>query len=207
MNEEFWKGDFGNRYQERQKESKVGNIYANEYLFSKILASGKHPIWMKINSIAEFGAGTGQNIHALHNLFSMVDYWSIELNPNAAEQIPHGKVITGSVLDVKLPQKCDLVFTKGLCIHIHPDDLPKLYQNLYDTSLQYILLCEYYNPTPVEIDYRGHAGKLWKRDFAGDMLSMYPDLQLLSYGFVYHKDKYPQDDLTWFLLEKKKVQE
>jgi hypothetical protein len=35
------------------------------------------------------------------------------------------------------------------------------------------------------------------------MLNKYPDLQLVDYGFVYHGDaNFPQDDVTWFLLEK-----
>jgi spore coat polysaccharide biosynthesis protein SpsF len=36
------------------------------------------------------------------------------------------------------------------------------------------------------------------------MLEKYPDLQLIDYGFCYKRDPaFPQDDATWFLLEKK----
>jgi len=63
---------------------------------------------------------------------------------------------------------------------------------------------EYYNPVPVEVSYRGHQGKLFKRDFSGEMLDKFKDLRLIRYGFVYHRDpSFPQDDITWFLLEKK----
>ncbi len=35
------------------------------------------------------------------------------------------------------------------------------------------------------------------------MLDKFPDLVLIDYGFVYHRDSYfPGDDLTWFLMEK-----
>ena len=62
---------------------------------------------------------------------------------------------------------------------------------------------EYYNPTPIEVTYRGHAGKLFKRDFAGATLDKCPDWRWVGYGLVYHRDPdFPQDDLTWFLLEK-----
>jgi spore coat polysaccharide biosynthesis protein SpsF len=45
---------------------------------------------------------------------------------------------------------------------------------------------------------------LFKRDFAGEMMDRYPDLKLLDYGFVYHRDPaFPDDDITWFLMEKK----
>ena len=78
-----------------------------------------------------------------------------------------------------------------------------MYNLLYNTSKRYICLSEYYNPSPVEVVYRGHSEKLFKRDFAGEMLDRFKDLKLVSYGFVYHRDnQFPQDDGTWFLLEK-----
>ena len=63
---------------------------------------------------------------------------------------------------------------------------------------------EYHNPTPVKIKYRGHANKLFKRDFAGEMLNIYKDLNILDYGFIYSKDPSLKncDDLNWFLLKK-----
>lgn len=64
-------------------------------------------------------------------------------------------------------------------------------------------MSEYYNPSPVEIRYRNHEGKLFKRDFAGEMLDRHPDLRLVDYGFIYHRDSFPIDDTTWFLMEKR----
>jgi hypothetical protein len=53
------------------------------------------------------------------------------------------------------------------------------------------------------VNYRGYQDKLFKRDFAGEMLDAFKDLKLLDYGFTYHRDnQFPQDDMTWFLLEK-----
>ncbi len=90
-----------------------------------------------------------------------------------------------------------------MLIHINPDALDAVYQRLYECSSRYIVIAEYYNPTPVTIEYRGHSGKLFKRDFAGEMMDKYPDLQLLDYGFCWHRDPvFPQDDITWFLLHK-----
>lgn len=64
------------------------------------------------------------------------------------------------------------------------------------------MVCEYYNPTPISINYRGHTDRLFKRDFCGEILDRYPSLQLIDYGFVYHRDPgFPQDDITWFLME------
>lgn len=81
--------------------------------------------------------------------------------------------------------------------------MQSVYEVLYDSSKRYICIAEYYNPTPISVSYRGHQERLFKRDFAGEMLEKYPDLQLIDYGFVYHGDaNFPQDDVTWFLLEK-----
>ena len=53
------------------------------------------------------------------------------------------------------------------------------------------------------LSYRGNENKLFKRDFAGEILSKFSDLRLLKYGFRYRNDPvFPLDDITWFLLEK-----
>jgi spore coat polysaccharide biosynthesis protein SpsF len=98
----------------------------------------------------------------------------------------------------------DLVLVKGVLIHLNPDVLASVYELLRAASSRYICIVEYYNPSPVTIPYRGHTDRLFKRDFAGELLARYPELRLLDYGFVYHGDpNFPQDDLTWFLLEKR----
>lgn len=92
---------------------------------------------------------------------------------------------------------------KGVLIHINPDELPRVYDKIIQSSRKYILVVEYYNPSPMTVTYRGYSERLFKRDFAGEILARYPELRLLDYGFVYHGDKnFPQDDLTWFLIEK-----
>jgi spore coat polysaccharide biosynthesis protein SpsF len=55
----------------------------------------------------------------------------------------------------------------------------------------------------VALPYRGHDERLFKRDFAGEILDRFPDLRLVDYGFRYRRDpNFPQDDVTWFLMEK-----
>ena len=109
-----------------------------------------------------------------------------------------------SILEFETTEQYDFVFIKGVLIHVNPEALPKVYDLMHTTSSKYICIAEYYNPTPVEINYRGHSDKLFKRDFAGEVLDRFPDLTLLDYGFAYHRDShFPQDDITWFLMEKK----
>ena len=132
----------------------------------------------------------------------------VEINPDAAkilaDFIGGGNVYNGSIFDWQVSSQVDLSLIKGVLIHINPDMLDKVYQKLYQASKKYILVCEYYNPSPVAISYRGHSDRLFKRDFAGELMDKYSDLVLIDYGFAYKRDPaFPQDDITWFLMEKK----
>ncbi|MNV96295.1 hypothetical protein D3C71_1912830 [compost metagenome] len=90
-----------------------------------------------------------------------------------------------------------------MLIHVNPEVLPQVYDKLFASSRRYLMVAEYYNPAPVAIAYRGHSDRLFKRDFAGEIMEHYPQLQLVDYGFAYRRDpNFPQDDITWFLMEK-----
>jgi spore coat polysaccharide biosynthesis protein SpsF len=177
-------------------------LASNLTFFSKCLKQT-----IEIKNCLEIGANIGMNIKALKLLFPSMDFHAIEINSHAAnilsETISAENIINESVLNYKTTNRWDLVLSKGVLIHINPNKIAEVYNKLYNLSKRYILIGEYYNPTPVEITYRGHSDRLFKRDFAGEMLDLYPDLTLVDYGFCYRKDSnFPQDDITWFLLEK-----
>ncbi|MDD3553094.1 MAG: pseudaminic acid biosynthesis-associated methylase [Deltaproteobacteria bacterium] len=197
--EKFWAGEFGNEYIQRNRDAKI--IANNLAFFAKAL---QHTT--EIKSCIEFGANIGLNLIALKQLCPDIQQYAIEINSKAAKQlkdvIGEDNVFEGSILQYQPQKQFDLVLSKGVLIHINPDVLDSVYEKLYSSSQKYILLAEYYNPTPVNIPYRGHTDKLFKRDWAGDLLTKYTDLQLIDYGFVYRRDRFPQDDLHWFLLKK-----
>ncbi|MFW3341624.1 pseudaminic acid biosynthesis-associated methylase [Aliarcobacter butzleri] len=199
--EQFWKGSFGDEYSQRVDGDDL--IKKNEYLFSKIFTNSN----IKIDSILEFGANIGLNLKALQNINDKFELSAIEINSSAVSRLRDlnlKAIYEESILNFETDYKRDLVFTKTVLIHINPKELQKVYQTLYESSKKYILIIEYYNPTPTEVEYRGYSEKLFKRDFAGELLDKFKDLQLLDYGFMYKRDlKNPMDDLTWFLLEKK----
>ena len=196
----FWAGDFGNEYIDRNKGS--DKVISNIGLFCDILRNTE-----KIKSVIEFGANIGLNLKVIKSILPNAEFHGIEINRKAYEILKEwggGKAYHQSILDFKSKIKFDFVYTKGVLIHINPDQLSRVYESLYHSSKKYICIIEYYNPKPVEVPYRRHRNKLFKRDFAGEMLDKYDDLNIESYGFVYHRDKlFPQDDLTWFLLKKK----
>lgn len=197
--EKFWAGSFGDEYIGRNQGAEADA--ANLAFFSAILKNTR-----SVRSAIEFGANIGLNLKALRALVPGIDLSAIEINLKAVEELKKQEgieVYAQSILDFKPDRQRDLVLVKGVLIHLNPDMLPHVYDLLYQSSARYICIAEYYNPSPVEVLYRGNREKLFKRDFAGEMLDRFADLRLVDYAFAYHRDpNFPQDDITWFLLEK-----
>lgn len=194
---ELWKGKFGEDYRKRSP----GDVQSNTQFFSRALGKAEQPIeW-----VIEFGAGVGNNLRAINRLSPRTLTTAVEINENAAALITATECVIGSIFDYPTAERAphDVAFTKGLLIHIPPQHLRQAYEVIYNASRRYVLLAEYYSPKERMIPYRGHDNVLWARDFAGEMLDMFPDLKLIDYGFTYHRDEYPQDDISWFLMEKK----
>ncbi|MBB5439637.1 spore coat polysaccharide biosynthesis protein SpsF [Pedobacter sp. AK017] len=199
--EEFWAGAFGREYIGRNNSKEL--LASNLNFFTKALHSAN-----KFETCIEFGANVGMNLRALGLLYPSLKFNAIEINQEACTElatfIGEENCFNGSIFDFNSPVKFDLAIIKGVMIHLNPDMLNNVYDKLYEVSNKYILIAEYYNPSPVSINYRGHEDRLFKRDFAGEMLMKFPDLELIDYGFAYKGDmKFPQDDITWFLLAKK----
>lgn len=199
--ENFWAESFGNEYIDRNQGAQL--LASNLNFFSKAFANAG-----KINSCLEFGANIGMNLKALKLLYPNIVLRGIEINKQASEQLVNliepENVYNTSIFDFEVKKKSDISLIKGVLIHINPDMLQLVYQKLYDASSKYILIAEYYNPSPVTIKYRGHEDRLFKRDFAGEFIEKYPDSVLIDYGFLYRNDPvFPQDDITWFLIQKK----
>ncbi len=199
--EDFWAGEFGSEYINRNRGDDV--LAARTHLLSQSLRNAK-----KIDTALEFGANIGINILALRHLLPRAKLAAIEINAAAVSElknIPELVVHHGSILEPQVDQTYDLTLAIGVLIHVNPDALNKVYDNLYASTNRFILIAEYYNPTPIAVPYRGYDDRLFKRDFAGDMLDKWSDITLVDYGFCYRRaSNFALDDLTWFLLEKVK---
>ncbi len=208
--EKFWEGSFGDAYIDRNNNREL--IAANIAMFAKILNNVSDA--KEIKNVLEFGSNIGLNLKAIRTLLPYVECSAIEINHKAANILKNDPffenklcVYENAISEFEIQKKYNFVFTKGVLIHIRPDDLPDVYNKIYHASDKYICMVEYYNPTPVMITYRGNDNKLFKRDFAGEFMDLYTDISLIDYGFVWHKDNnFPCDDLTWFLMKKRQTQ-
>lgn len=197
--EQFWAGGFGDGYMARNASDALHR--SNVFFWRNVLRAMPRPA-----SIAELGCNIGMNLRALNQLDPNIELSGFEINEQAcdkARELGVARIECRTVID-PLPGEAlyDLSFTKGVLIHINPDHLNDVYDNLFRVSNKYIMVAEYYNPTPMSVNYRGHEGRLFKRDFAGELMDRH-NLKLIDYGFVYHRDNYaPQDDVSWFLMTK-----
>lgn len=198
--ENFWAGEFGAEYIKRNQGAAL--LASNLNFFTRALHNAR-----SLHSCVEFGANIGMNLRALKLLYPDMEMHGIEINAQAAELLR--AVVTAehlyhtSILDFQPERVWDLVLIKGVLIHMNPGVLPDVYDRLASSCGRYLLVAEYYNPSPVAISYRGHSDRLFKRDFAGEIMERHPKFKLADYGFAYRRDpNFPQDDITWFLLEK-----
>lgn len=201
--EQLWRGDFGNAYTERNTldERHLTALTAN---WAQLLrcVQGRPP-----RSILEAGANIGLNLRALRRLTG-AELLAVEPNASARSRLAADgvtnadKIFDGLCSAIPLADAAaDLVFTSGVLIHIHPDDLLASCRELHRVSGRYLACLEYFADQPQEVRYRGHDEALFKRDFGGFWLDNFPDLRLLDYGFAWRRVT-GLDNLTWWVFEK-----
>ena len=195
LQENFWKGDFGDQYIKRNKQTLLRTKF-----WKMILEK------VKIKNIYELGTNAGINLDAIKLVDKKIKTNGTEINKKAqiiCLKKGHNIELGSIVEKIKVKKKFDFVFTSSVLIHINPNKLDAVYKNINSLSKKYILINEYHSPFPVEVKYRGHKNVLFKRDFAHEIQKKY-NYKLIDYGFLWKYDKnnmYP--DLNWFLFKKK----
>ena len=200
---EFWKGNFGAGYVERNQA--YDHALEREGWNTMLRSADR----AQVKSVLECGCNIGRNLVTLRELLPHAESNLIEINADAfrtaVQRVKPSLSFNGPIQDSTFPDgRFDLVFTCGVLIHIHPDDLATCLQKMFRYSRRYILMGEYFNRTPVSIPYHGEADKLFKRDFGKLFLETFP-VRCVDYGFLWGHiyDAGGFDDITWWLFEKK----
>ena len=200
---EFWRGEFGDAYLDRN-QPREEQVRARVRLWSQIL---DRTVGAPPREIVEVGANLGLNLRALRQL-TAARLIAIEPNARARERLSEDQVVRREDIHDGAGQamplgdaSADLVFTCGVLIHVHPDDLLTVCREIHRTSRRYIACIEYFSVRLEEVHYRGQDGLLFKRDFGGFYLDHFPDLRIVDYGFAWRRAT-GLDDLNWWLFEK-----
>lgn len=191
--------------------------YATDYIAknSTFDSNGGQEAWRKmlsktqsIETILECGCNIGRNIQFLNNVYPSAKKSIIEISKPAFDFVTSSMEIensfNGSIINSNLSgHTFDLVFTMGVLIHIHPNNLLENLSKIHQYSKKYILIGEYFNRTPVMIEYQGQKDKLFKRDFGKFFVENF-DVSVIDYGFLWGHiyDESGFDDVTWWLFEK-----
>lgn len=201
---EFWRGDFGNAYTDRNLAS-TDQMQARLQLWSEILS---HTISAPPESFLEIGANLGTNLRALR-LLTGARCLAVEPNDKAREILVRDGVLKAEDLRGGIASQidfrdgaADFAFTSGVLIHIHPDHLAASLKEIHRCARRWIGCIEYFSDKPEMIPYRGHNDRLFKRDFGGLWLDSFSDLRVVAYGFAW-KRVTGLDNLTWWLFEKR----
>ncbi len=209
--EEFWTGQFGQEYTERNafiKDNEWDEYYIQNYGLSKIDMNLEFIKYIPKNSkILEVGCNVGLQLIGLKRM-GFTNLYGIELQKNAVEKAKEYtkdiNIIQGSAFD--LPFKDNyfyLVFTSGVLIHISPSDLTKVMEEMIRVSNKYIWGFEYYADEVTEINYRGNKGFLWKADYADIFLKNYKGLNIINKKIYNHiSDSNKKNKDCMYLLKK-----
>ena len=190
----LWRSEFGRAYTDRNDRERPERVASWRRLLGGIAPA----------RALEVGCNVGWNPIYLERL-GVGELYGIEPQPAAVEAArqrrPQFNVLHGTAFDLPFRDAMfDLVFTSGVLIHIAPGSLARALDEMYRVSRRWIAAIEYDHPHEQEIEYRGHAGALWKRDHGAAWLHRHPDLRPVCRLELGTECGY--DDCTAHLFEK-----
>jgi len=190
----LWRSEFGRDYTDRNDREKPERVISWKRVLEGIAPT----------RVLEVGCNVGWNLEYLRRI-GVAELYGIEPQLYAVERArwrgPQFGVLQGTAFD--LPFKdgwFDLSFTSGVLIHISPDTVGAALDEIYRVSKKWIVAIEYDDKTETEINYRGHAGALWKRDHGALWMNRFPNLREIRRIELGAADGY--DDCTAHLFEK-----
>jgi len=202
-----WTKNFGKEYTDRNNLSIEGleNLYKDEYGFTR---TEMNTIFLdtldRSTKILEIGSNIGLQLLCLQNM-AFKNLYGIEPQEYAVniskDKTKNINIIKGDAFNIPFKDGFfDLVFTSGVLIHIHKQNIEKAIKEIYRCSNKYIWGFEYYADKYTEIPYRGEENLLWKANFPKIYLDAFPDLEIVKIEYFKYKNNDNVD--VMFLLRK-----
>jgi pseudaminic acid biosynthesis-associated methylase len=194
--EALWAGEFGNDYVERN----LGAYNARGPFWQMILAE------TRATSVCEVGCNVGGNLQWLCPPLPGSKTCGVDINRKALDlvrqRVPGVRAFESPARSLPLPDRAiDLVFTSGVLIHQPEESLPGVMSEMVRVAAKFVLCAEYADDHTVEVEYRGHEGALFRRDYGALFLERFPtELALMKTGFLGKDQGF--DDTTWWLFSR-----
>lgn len=205
-----WSGEFGKDYTDRNPQTvdELNALYQTRFGVTRSTMNEEflRDLDREVH-ILEVGANVGVQLQTLQ-VMGFENLYGVELQRYAVEKAKASTagidIIQGSAFDVPFKDGYfDLVYTSGVLIHINPNDLSRVLDEIYRCSKRLIWGFEYFAEAHTSVPYRGCEDLLWKGDFAGLYKERFPDLLAVKEKRRKYVDG---DDLdTMYLLEKQVV--
>lgn len=169
----IWTGKFGADYTDRsrfQNAEEFNALYVRRYGTSRdaIVADwiGHVP---RDARILEVGCNIGNQLCALQRA-GFTNLFGIDVQRDAVEKAKSATsgldIVCASAFDIPFKDGYfDLVFTNNVLIHIAPDHIGAVMDEMIRVTSGYIWGFEYFAPEFTEINYRGNENLLWKADY------------------------------------------
>lgn len=175
-----WEEEFGEGYLERNvyDPTELNQFYLERFGYTKNQLNDDFLQNIpKDAKILEVGTNIGNQIFHLQSQ-GFTNLYGIEIQDRAINYAKHRtenlNIIKGDALDIPFKDGFfDLVFTHGVLIHISPENISNVVQEIYRVSNKYIWGLEYYADTYTDLEYHGKKNIMWKTNFS----KLYQDIK------------------------------
>ncbi len=202
-----WSGDFGKQYTDRNFMTldEMEKLWIGNYGFTRSQMNEKFLKDIPLDvRILEVGSNIGNQLLCLQkagftNLYGIeLQAYAVEISKNRTKNI---NIIQGSAFDIPYKDEYfDIVFTSGVLIHIAPQDINNVLDEIYRCSKRFIWGAEYYFDQYINVPYREKNSLMWKGNFSKMYRERFSDLHLVQEEFMKYLKNENVDAM--FFLEK-----
>lgn len=209
-----WTSVFGSEYTERNQfsdETQFNLFFKKRFGFSRREMNEEFVSFLsRSSSFLEIGANVGNQLAELKRM-GFNNLLGVEVQRVAIEASkglwPGLDIVLGSGLDIPFKDSIsDVVFTSDVLIHIAPENLGQVMDEMHRCSRKYIWGFEYFAPQVTEINYRDQKNLLWKANYCQMFLDRFPDLHVVKVrDYPYLVDAESGNTDQMYLLAKRTV--
>jgi len=194
--EALWAGDFGNEYVDRNLST-----YERRGEFWLPLLDELRP-----QSVLEVGCNVGGNLQWITQRVAPAAVTGVDVNAKALrlldQRVPGVRGVYAPARELPVADRSiDLVFTMGVLIHQPEETLAKVMSEMVRASSRYVFCGEYYDGETVAATYHGHDRAMFRRDYGGLFLELFPyELTLVREDHLTLEAGWER--VTWWLFER-----